>query len=74
MAINGITVREERENLHTIVKAKLERLCLTRLTRHDQAVRLLDIPKLQVVKIHKPTASSFNHFNQVLAELKCLTS
>jgi hypothetical protein len=47
---------------------------LSKTDRHDQAVRLLDIPKLQVVKIHKPTTSSFNHFNQVLAELKCLTS
>jgi hypothetical protein len=31
--------KEENENLHTkSYKAKLERLCLARLTRHDQAV------------------------------------
>jgi hypothetical protein len=47
-AINGITERERR-NLHTIVKAKIEQLYSARLTRHDQAVRLLDTPRLQEV-------------------------
>jgi hypothetical protein len=43
--------REKRRNLHTkSYKAKLERLCSTRLTRRDQAVRLLDMQRLQVVK------------------------
>jgi hypothetical protein len=50
MVIHDIAGREERENLHTTVKAKLERLQSARLTRHDQAVRLLDMQKLQVVK------------------------
>jgi hypothetical protein len=36
--------KEQKENLHTKgYKAKLERLRSTRLTRHDQAVRLLDM-------------------------------
>jgi hypothetical protein len=43
--------KEEKENLHTkSYKAKLERLRSTRLTHHDQAVRLLDMQKLQEVK------------------------
>jgi hypothetical protein len=62
MAVNGITGREERGDPHTTVKAKLEQLCSVRLIRHNQAVRLLDMQRLQVVKVHKPTASSFNHF------------
>jgi hypothetical protein len=37
-AINSIARRERERNLHTTVKAKLERLRSTRLTRHDQAV------------------------------------
>jgi hypothetical protein len=42
---------EEKENLHTkSYKTKLERLCSARLAHHDQAVRLLDIQRLQVVK------------------------
>jgi hypothetical protein len=49
-AVIGIAERERRRNLHTKnYKAKLERLCLTRLTRRDQAVRLLDMQMLQVV-------------------------
>jgi hypothetical protein len=62
MVINGIAGREERRNMLTIVKAKLKQLHLARLTRHDQAVRLLDMPRLQVVKTLKPTTTSFNHF------------
>jgi hypothetical protein len=42
-AINNIAEREMRENLRTTVKAKLERLRSTTLTRHDQAVGLLDM-------------------------------
>jgi hypothetical protein len=43
--------KEEKENLHTkSYKAKLERLCSARLTRHDQAVKLLNMQRLQVVK------------------------
>jgi hypothetical protein len=43
--------KEEKENLHTkSYKAKLERLHSARLTCHDQAVRLLDMQWLQVVK------------------------
>jgi hypothetical protein len=42
---------EEKENLHTkSYKAKSERLCLARLTRRDQAVKLLDMQMLQAVK------------------------
>jgi hypothetical protein len=42
--------REKRRNLHTKnYKAKLERLRSARLTHHDQAVRLLDMQRLQVV-------------------------
>jgi hypothetical protein len=42
---------EEKENLHTkSYKAKLVRLRSGRLARHDQAVRLLDMQRLQVVK------------------------
>jgi hypothetical protein len=40
--------RERRRNLHTkSYKAKLEQLRSARLTRHDQAVRLLDMQRLQ---------------------------
>jgi hypothetical protein len=43
--------KEEKENLHTkSYKAKLERLCLARLTHRDQAVRLLDMQRLQAIK------------------------
>jgi hypothetical protein len=43
--------KEEKEKLDTkSYKAKLERLCTARLTRLDQAIRLLDIQRLQVVK------------------------
>jgi hypothetical protein len=43
--------KEGKENLHTkTYKAKLERLRSARLTRHDQAVRLLDMQRLEVVK------------------------
>jgi hypothetical protein len=42
--------QEEKENLHTkSYKAKLEQL-RSALTRRDQAVRLLDMQRLQVVK------------------------
>jgi hypothetical protein len=60
--VNSIIRREERRNLHTIVKAKLERLRSARLTGHYQEARLLDMPRLQVVKTLKPTTISFNHF------------
>jgi hypothetical protein len=49
--------REER-NLHTIVKAKLERLRSARLTRHNQAVGLLDMQRLQGAKTYNPKAAS----------------
>jgi hypothetical protein len=62
MATNSITDREGRRNLHTIVNIKLERLHSARLTQHDQAVRLLDMPRLQVVKTLKPTTTNINHF------------
>jgi hypothetical protein len=40
--------REKRRNLHTkSYEAKLERLRSAILTRHDQAVRLLDMQRLQ---------------------------
>jgi hypothetical protein len=43
--------REEEENLHTkSYKGKLERLRSARLTHRDQAVRLLDMQRLQVVR------------------------
>jgi hypothetical protein len=43
--------KEEKENLQTkIYKAKLERLRSVRLARCDQAVRLLDMQMLQVVR------------------------
>jgi hypothetical protein len=43
--------KEEKENLHIkSYKAKLERLRSVRLPRCDQAVRLLDMQRLQVVK------------------------
>jgi hypothetical protein len=43
--------KEEKKNLHTkSYKAKLKRLRSVRLTHHDQAVRLLDMQRLQVVK------------------------
>jgi hypothetical protein len=43
--------KEEKENLHIkSYKAKLERLRTARLTRRDQAVRLLDTQRLQAIK------------------------
>jgi hypothetical protein len=40
--------REKRRNLHIkSYKVKLERLRSVRLTHHDQAVRLLDMQRLQ---------------------------
>jgi hypothetical protein len=40
--------QKEKENLHKkSYKAKLERLRSARLTRHDQAAKLLDIQRLQ---------------------------
>jgi hypothetical protein len=43
--------KEEKENMHIkSYKAKLERLCSARMTRRDQAVRLQDMQRLQVVK------------------------
>jgi hypothetical protein len=66
---------KEEKNLHTkSYKAKLERLCLARLTRHDQVVRLLDMRRLQEVKTLVPTTISLNLFNQVLVILRYLTS
>jgi hypothetical protein len=42
--------KEEKENLHTkSYKAKLERLRSTRLTHHEQAVRLLNMQRLQAI-------------------------
>jgi hypothetical protein len=43
-------------------KAKLERLHSARLTQYDQAVKLLDMPRLHVINTHKPTSIIFNHF------------
>jgi hypothetical protein len=62
MVINDITGRGKKKLAQNSYKAKLERLRLARLTRRDQAVRLLDMQRLQVVKTLKPTATSFNHF------------
>jgi hypothetical protein len=70
MVVRGIIKREERGNLHTIVKAKIKRLHSARLTSHDQAVRLLDIPRLQLVKTHKPTTIIFNHFYSSFNHIK----
>jgi hypothetical protein len=43
--------KEDKENMHTkSYKAKIERLRLGRLIRCDQAVRLLDMQMVQVVK------------------------
>jgi hypothetical protein len=43
--------KEMKENLHTkIYKTKLERLCSTRPTHRDQAVKLLDMQRPLVVK------------------------
>jgi hypothetical protein len=43
--------KEGKENVHTkSYKAKLERLRSARLTHHDQALRLLDMQRLQVVR------------------------
>jgi hypothetical protein len=42
--VNGLAGKEKRRNLHIkSYKAKLERLRSIRLTRRDQAVRLLDM-------------------------------
>jgi hypothetical protein len=54
--------KEEKGNLHTkSYKAKLEQLCSARLAHRDQAVRLLDMQRLQVIKTHKPTTVIFKH-------------
>jgi hypothetical protein len=50
-------------------KVKLEKLHLGRLTRRDQAVRLLDIQRLEVVKIHKPIATNLNTFKHVISQV-----
>jgi hypothetical protein len=51
MAVNGITrKRGKKKPAHNSYKAKFERLCLATLVRHDQAVGLLDMTRLQVVK------------------------
>jgi hypothetical protein len=43
--------QKEEKNMHTkSYKAKLERLRSARQTHRDQAVRLLDMQRLQVVK------------------------
>jgi hypothetical protein len=48
--VNGLVGKEKRRNLHTkSYKAKLERLRSARLTRRDQAVRFLDMQRLQVI-------------------------
>jgi hypothetical protein len=63
-AIIGIIERERRGGICTPKsdKAKLEQLCLARLNHRDQAVRLLDMQKLQAIKTHKPTTVIFKHF------------
>jgi hypothetical protein len=49
-AVNGLAGKEKRRNMHTkSYKAKLERLRSARLTRRDQAVKLLDMQMIQVV-------------------------
>jgi hypothetical protein len=63
VAIIGITGTERERNQHMKgYKAKLERLRLARLTRHDQAVKLLDMQKLQAMNTHKTTTINFNLF------------
>jgi hypothetical protein len=42
-------IKGDRKKPHKSYKAKLERLRSARLTRHDQAVRLLDMQRLEVV-------------------------
>jgi hypothetical protein len=42
--------REEGTCIPKSYKAKLERLCSARLTHRDQAVRLLDMQRLQAIK------------------------
>jgi hypothetical protein len=59
LAIISIVGRERRRNLHTkSYKAKLEQLRSARLICRDQAVRLLDMQRLQEIKTHKPTYSN----------------
>jgi hypothetical protein len=41
-----------------------------RQTQHDQAIGLLNMPRLQVVKIHKPKSTTLITFKQVLTILK----
>jgi hypothetical protein len=60
--------KEEKVNLHTkSYKAKYDRLRLARLTRQNQAVRLLDMQRLQAIKTHKHIAVIFKHLKQILA-------
>jgi hypothetical protein len=48
--LSSASPEEKKENLHTKnYKAKLERLRSVRLAHRDQAVRLLDMQKLQVI-------------------------
>jgi hypothetical protein len=51
-AFNDFTERDRRGGTctHKKYKAKLERLRSARLTRHDQAVRLLDMQRLKAIK------------------------
>jgi hypothetical protein len=50
MAINGIAGKEGRRNLHTRgYKVELERLGSARQASHDQDIKLLDMPRLQVI-------------------------
>jgi hypothetical protein len=53
---------EEEERERKQLKVKLERLLSARLTHRDEAVRLLDMQMLQVIKIHKPTIVISKHF------------
>jgi hypothetical protein len=73
MVINGIAGgKRERETAHKSYKVKLERLRSKRPTRHDQMVRLLDMPRLLVVKTLKPTQLALISYNQVLAMFKMI--
>jgi hypothetical protein len=50
VVFNGIARRNRRRTCTQQLKAKLEWLRSARLTGHDQAVRLLDLQRLQVTK------------------------
>jgi hypothetical protein len=54
---HGHCLKDEIETYTKSYKAKLEWLRWAELTRHDQAVKLLDMPM-----IHKPIAINFKHF------------